>query len=202
MKFFNIKNILVACAFLLISNISVFATESASVQFSFNVDKYMQIQTVSSPVLMANITDRTGNLYSPLYSKFRVISNSHEEQELFLQAQAMTQAGNENAMFMMNGRTYIAFTNVKNSPKSQSFANCKIGLGPEESPGVVAYPVSSILGVKAQYQHGKNNYKILVKNGKTDITVNIGSQVLPNSFGKNDPNGFYQATLMLTEADI
>ena len=29
-----------------------------------------------------------------------------------------------------------------------------------------------------------------------------GQNVLKTSFGKNDPNGFYQATLFLTESDI
>ena len=46
------------------------------------------------------------------------------------------------------------------------------------------------------------NYGFNVLNGTTDITVNIGSHVLKNSFDSNDPMGFYQATLSLTESEI
>jgi len=49
-------------------------------------------------------------------------------------------------------------------------------------------------GVEAGFIH--------IKNGETNIAVNIGSHVLRNSFDKNDPKGFYQATLSLTESDI
>ena len=200
MKFY-IKSFLFVSLVLLINTVSVFA-ESASVKLSFNVDKYLQIDTVTSPVLVANITDRTGNLYSPLYSKFKVVSNTSEKQELFLHAHSSTQNGNENAMFEMNGQVYIAFTNVKNQPTSQALANCKLGSYPDSSPGVVAYPVRSIQGVTAKYIRGKNKYTMTVGNGTTYITVNVGSNVLQNSFAANDPKGFYQATLLLTEADL
>lgn len=181
--------------------VKVFA-QSASVDFSFTIEPYMQIQTLTSPVLIANITDKTGNLYAPLFSKFRVISNSGDTKTLYLKANTITEHGNESAIFTANGRAYIAFSNVNNKPTSQSLANCKYGSYPNESPGVVAYPISSILGAKTKYINGGEKYEVYVGNGTTDITVNIGSQVLRNSFGTNDPKGFYQATLSLTEADI
>ena len=175
--------------------------ESASINFEITVDPYFQIQTLTSPVLIANVTDKTGNLYAPLFSKFRVISNSGETKTLYLKANTITEHGNESAIFSANGHVYVAFSNV-NKPTSQSLANCKHGTHPNESPGVVAYPITSILGAKTKYIHNGGKYEVYVGNGKTDITVNIGSQVLRSSFGPNDPKGFYQATLLLTEADI
>jgi hypothetical protein len=176
--------------------------ESARMEFSINVDSYMQIQTLTSPVLIANITDKTGNLYTPLFSKFRVISNSADTKTLYLKANTITENGNESAIFTANGRVYVAFSNVNNKPTSQSLANCKYGASPNESPGVVAYPIASIRGAESKYVHNGGKYEVYVGNGTTDITVNIGSQVLRSSFGNNDPRGFYQATLSLTEADI
>jgi hypothetical protein len=187
--------------FVVLSSCKVFA-ESASVEFALTVNRYMQIQTLTSPVLIANITDKTGNLYTPLYSKFRIISNSADKNTLYLKAHTITENGNESAIFTANGRAYIAFSHVINRPTSQSLANCKIGAAPDESPGVVAYPISSIIGADAKYINGGEKYEVYVGNGTTDITVNIGSQVLRSSFGSNDPKGFYQATLSLTEADI
>ena len=75
MKNFNIKNLIFLLMLFVLMPLKVFA-ESASIEFSLTVDPYMEIQTLTSPVLIANITDKTGNLYSPLFSKFRVISNS------------------------------------------------------------------------------------------------------------------------------
>ena len=187
--------------FLFFGTNRVFA-ESATIDFTITVDSYMQIQTLTSPVLIANITDKTGNLYSPLFSKFRVISNSGDTRTLFLKANTITEHSNESAMFSSNGKVYVAFSNVQSKPTSQSLANCKYGSHPNESPGVVAYPIASILGAKTKYIQGGGKYEVYVGNGKTDITVNIGSQVLRSSFGSNDPKGFYQATLSLTEADI
>ena len=184
-----------------ISSSKVFA-ESASVEFAINVGRYLQIKTLTSPILVANITDRTGNLYSPLFSKFRIISNSAETKTLYLKANTITENGNESAIFSSNGRVYIAFSNVNNKPTSQSLANCKYGTHPNESPGVVAYPITSIIGAKSKYIYGEGKYEVYVGNGTTDVTVNIGSQVLRNSFGTNDPKGFYQAILSLTEVDI
>ena len=199
MKFFHIKNLIIFSIFFVLFTPKTNA-ESASVEFSLKVSPYMQIQTLTSPVLIANITDKTGNLYAPLFSKFRVISNSSDTKILYLSANTITEHGNESAIFMANGRVHIAFSNVKNKPTSQSLVNCKYGVHPNESPGVVAYPIASILGAKTKYNGEK--YEVYVGNGTTDITVNIGSQVLRSSFGSNDPKGFYQATLSLTEADI
>ena len=171
-------------------------------EFSINLSSYMQIQTLTSPVLVANITDKTGNLYAPLFSKFRVISNSADTKTLYLKASTITEHGNESAMFSTNGKVYVAFSNINNKPTSQSLVNCKYGSLPNESPGIVAYPISSIRGAKTKYVNNGEKYEVYVGNGTTDITVNIGSQVLRNSFSSNDPKGFYQATLSLTEADI
>lgn len=188
--------------FILCINLSAAFAESASMDFAIEIGEYLQIKTITSPVLVANITDRTGNLYAPLSSKFRVISNSRETKTLYLRASAKTDAGEEQAMFESGGRVYIAFANLAKTPKSRSLANCKMGKRPIESPGIVAYPVTSIIGAKSKYQYGKSRYEVFVENGTTDITVNVGSNVLKNSFASNDPKGFYQATLSLTELDM
>lgn len=181
----------------------VFAdSQSASMDFSITLASYMQIQTVTNPVLTANITDKTGNLQAPLTSKFRVISNSSETKTLYLKATTKTNSGVEESMFDLGGRVYVAFSNVLKPPSSQSLANCKISAGSKTSPGVVAYPINSIIGAKSKYCRGKGKYEVFVDNGVTDITVNIGSNVLKSSFASNDPRGFYQATLSLTESDI
>ena len=175
---------------------------SASLNFEVKINEFIKIETIENSVLIANITDNTGNLYSPLSSRFKVISNCSETRPLYLKAESITQNGSELSMFEQGGRVYIAFTNVNNKPKSESLMNCKLGSGSKSSPGVVAYPITSILGAKSEYQRNKGNYKVFIKNGTTDILVNVGSQVLKNSFDTNDPKGFYQATLSLTESDI
>ena len=197
----KIKNIFIALFMAFISITSVKA-EGARVDFSIILPEFFKIETVTSPVLTANITDDTGNLYTPLFSKFRVISNSGEQKTLYLKAESNTENGAEPAMFQMGGRVYIAFTNSIKPPKSDALINCKLGTHSKFSPGVVAYPITSITGAKTRYQHGKGNYEVYIENGETDIQVNIGSHVLRNSFDKNDPKGFYQATLSLTEFDI
>lgn len=195
--------LLIFLSFFIIGVLPVSAdNKSASVNFSIDVAEYLQIQTVTSPVLTANITDRTGNLYAPLSSKFKVISNTHDKKTLYLKANTITTNGNEEAMFEYGGRVYIAFANLAHKPRSQALASCKMGLNAKESPGIVAYPVNSIIGADSKYLHGKGKYEIEIKNGTTFITVNIGSNVLKNSFASNDPKGFYQATLSLTESDI
>ena len=176
--------------------------EEARVNFNVILPEYLKIETVSNAVLIANITDDTGNLYSPLSTRFKVISNTSEERTLYLKSEANTENGTEYSMFEHGGRVYVAFTNVSKLPKSEALINCKMGSHPKFSPGVVAYPISSIIGAKTQYQHGKGNYKVFIENGITNIQVNLGSHVLRNSFDKNDPKGFYQATLSLTETDI
>ena len=110
--------------------------------------------------------------------------------------------GNQDSMFQMGSQVYIAFTHVNKKPTSEALINCKMGTHPKYSPGVVAYPITSIFGAKNEYRRDINRYQILINNGVTDILVNVGSFVLPNSFDKNDPRGFYQATLSLTESEI
>lgn len=197
------KKILIAF-FVLIMGIGVaFADgKQASADLSFYLPSYTYITPTTSPVLTANITDKTGNMHSPMMTRFRVITNNDKEQTLYLKANVLTENGYEEAMFSQGGQVYIAFTNLRKPPKSQALANCKMGAMPNDSPGVVAYPVTSVTGAKNKFIPGKNKYELYIKNGTTDVTVNVGSNVLKNSFGGNDPRGFYQAVLSLTEADI
>ena len=161
---------------LVAASISAFAeTRSISTEFTINVPEYLNIRPITSPVLTANITNRTGNLYAPLSTRFRVATNT--------------------------SKTKIAFANLAKIPKASSLANCKIGSLPKDSPGIVAYPVTSVTGAEHRFVSGKEEYEVYVNNGITDITVNVGSNVLRNSFAANDPRGFYQATLSLTEAE-
>ena len=203
MKNFNIKTLIILV--LLLLNINIAQAEErkqASANFSISLPSYMQIISVTSPVLTVNITDDTGNLYAPIQSRFRVISNNNEKQTLYLKANTVTQNGQESAMFSYGGRTYIAFAHVEKKPTSQSLANCQLGGARKDSPGVVAYPITSILGAEHRYKRAIRGYEVFVGSGVTDIAINVGSNVLVNSFDKNDPKGFYQATLTLTEADI
>ena len=197
-----LKKIFILILFIFLALSDVKASESASAHFSVTMPAFLEIKTLSSAVLTANITDKTGNLYAPLSSKFRVVSNDYETKTLYLKANTLTDAGYEESMFDRNGRVYIAFGNVSDKPKSQSLANCKLGAKPKESPSIVAYPVTSVIGAKSDYQRGQGKYKVYVNNGVTDITVNIGANVLKSSFADNDPKGFYQATLLLIESDI
>ena len=197
------RNIFIALFLAFLTNMpTLAASQTAQAEMAIEFKEFFRIQTVTSPVLIANITDRTGNLYSPLTSRFKIISNCGNTKTLILKAEAITEAGNESAMFEYGGRVYIAFTNTNKKPGSSDLINCKMGTDPKYSPGVVAYPVTSIFGAKNQYQKGQGKYKIFVENGTTDISVNVGSHVLRNSFDSNDPQGFYQATLSLTESDI
>ena len=195
------KNIIIAL-FLVLTSITTCYAEEARQDFSIILSEYLKIETVTSPILMVNVTDDTGNLYTPLSSKFRVISNCQEQKTLYLKSESLTENGNEQSMFDVGGRVYIAFTNVAKQPSSDALANCKMGSHPKFSAGVVAYPVASIIGAKTRYQRGQGKYEVFINNGITDISVNIGSHVLRSSFDKNDPKGFYQATLSLTESDI
>lgn len=177
--------------------------KSSSVQMSFYIAPYTQITPVTSPVLTAHITDTTGNLYSPLSTTFRVITNSPENKALYLKAIVNTLDGCEEAMFEHGGQVYVAFANLKNMPTAHSLANCKLASEPNSSPGVVAYPITSITGTETQkYLKSKNKYELEVKGGTSFVSVNIGSNVLKTSFGGNDPRGFYQAVICLTETDI
>ena len=197
----KIKNIIIGLVGLFIGMTNVFA-EEASLHYQIYIPEHLHIETITSPILVANITDDTGNLYTSLTSRFKIVSNSEEEKNLYLKANSTTENGLEPAMFQVGGRTYIAFTNVSKPPKSEALMNCKANTHPKLSPGVVAYPITSITGAKTKYQRGNGNYEVTIKNGVTNLSVNVGSQVLRNSFDSNDPKGFYQATLSLTEADI
>lgn len=197
----KLKKVLITL-FIILINLSKVIAEEARMDFVINVPEYLQIQTITSPVLTANITDDTGNLYTTLSSRFRVISNARETKTLYLNAKAITENGYEDSLFNYGSRVYVAFANVAKKPTSQSLANCKLASRPQESPGVVAYPINSILGAKSMYLPAKQRYEVYVDNGKTDITVNIGSNVLKKSFASNDPKGFYQATLFLTESEL
>ena len=192
------KFIVVLIAFLY--SICTVLAEEASANFNITLPAFVKIESVLSPVLVANITDRTGNLYAPLCSKFKVISNSAETKRLYLKANVATDSGLENSMFEQGGMVYIAFANLAKLPTSQSLANCKMGSLPKDSPGIVAYPVTSVIGAKHKFV--KDKYEVFVENGESFITINIGSNVQKNSFAANDARGFYQAILSLTEADI
>ena len=197
------KKLLLSFLVLILSTLASFAeSNTASANFSITIPRFVKVEAVSSPVLTANITDRTGNLYTPLSTTFKVISNSAETTNLYLKANVITDGGFEESMFEQGGRVYIAFANLANKPKSQSLANCKMGALPKDSPGIVAYPVLSVAGAKSKYLQGKGKYEVYAENGTTFVTVNIGSNVLRSSFAGNDPKGFYQAVLSLTEADI
>ena len=198
------KKALVVLGVLVVTTIQSLAAEthSISTEFSIQVPDYMSIRPVTSPVLTANITNRTGNMHVPLSTRFRVVTNASQTKTLYLQANVTTQGGYENSMFMQGGQVYIAFASLSKIPESYALTNCKMGGLPKDSPGIVAYPVTSVYGAEHKFIPGKNKYEVYVNNGTTDVTVNVGATVLRNSFAANDPRGFYQATLSLTEADI
>ena len=202
MKFLKIFFVFVALYFNFNFNIACLAEESASVQFQINIPSYIQITPTSSPVLLAYISDKTGNLSSPLRSTFKVISNTEEEKTLYLNANVVTADGYENAFFERNGDVYVAFARLAQIPKSQALINCKIGANPADSPGIVAYPIRSVEGAKSQYINAKQKYEVYVKSGITNVGIDIGTTVLKDSFAENDPNGYYQAILSLTETDM
>ncbi|MBR1776573.1 hypothetical protein IJ750_05830 [bacterium] len=176
--------------------------EEASVIFNINVPSFTRITPVTSPVLIANITDKTGNLHSPLVSKFKVITNSSDQTQLYLSANVVTDAGYENAMYEQGGRVYIAFAHLAGIPSSSALHNCKMGAIADASPGIVSYPITSIQGAEHKFLPSKQKYEVVVNNGTSYVTVNVGSNVNRMSFAPNDPRGFYQAVLSLTEADI
>ena len=198
----NFRNIFIALFALFINICNVYGANQASMNFEFVLPEFLKIQTVTSPILTANITDKTGNLYAPLYSRFKVISNCSETKTLYLKSESITESGYEDSMFEVGGSVYVAFTYVNKSPRSEALANCKMGTHPKYSPGVVAYPITSIIGAKSEYSRSINRYKVYINNGITNISVNLGTHVLKNSFDKSDPRGFYQATLSLTESEI
>ena len=203
-----IKNKILGCIFTLLTLIlfnvqNVNAQQhTATTEFSITIPDYLKITSVTSPVLIANITDRTGNLYYPLVTKFRVVSNRSDKKNLYLKSNVVTDGGYEESMFEQGGQVYIAFASLSKIPSSQALANCKMGAMPKDSPGIVAYPITSITGVESKFISGKNKYEISVNPGTSYVTVNVGQSVLKTSYAANDPRGFYQAVLSLTETDI
>ena len=68
------KNIFIALFLAIASMMPTFAASTtASAELALEFKEFLKIQTVTSAVLVANITDKTGNLYAPLSSRFRVI---------------------------------------------------------------------------------------------------------------------------------
>ena len=174
----------------------------AAANLSVTIPEYLHIKPLTSPVLTAAITDRTGYLQAPLNTTFRITTNTSQTKTLYLQANTMTDSGLENSMFTQGNQVYIAFGNIKELPSLSAITNCKMGAGPNDSPGVVAYPVMTVRGVKHSFLANKDKYELYVDNGTTDVTIDVGQQVLKNSFGKNDPKGFYQTIISITEVDI
>ena len=163
---------------------------------------YLKMEPASSPVLIANITDRSGNLNIPLSTTFRVTTNSTETKKLYLKSNTVTDGGYEESMFERDGVVYIAFGNLTKIPTSQSLMNCKNAPQPKNSPRIVAYPVIAISGAEYSFNKSINKYEINIENGTTYINVLVGATILPSSFGRKDSKGLYQAVLSLTEADI
>lgn len=198
-----LKKALMTFGILMLSVTSCLAeSHQATTEFSVIVPKYLSIKPVTSPVLTANITNRTGNMHTPLSTKFRVVTNAAETQTLYLQGNVTTDGGYESAMFEQGGQVYLAFASLSKIPSSSALANCKYGAAPKDSPGIVAYPITSVFGANNKFIPSKGKYEVYVNNGMTEVSVNVGSNVLRNSFAANDPRGFYQAVLSLTEADI
>ena len=197
-----IKNTLGVLFCLLITVLPAFCESMATANLQVTIPEFTKIEPVTSPVLTANITDRTGNLYAPLKARFRVISNTSEKKTFYLSANTTTEFGYENAMFSYGEQVYIAFANIVKIPSSLSLANCKNGALPKDSPGIVAYPINSVTGGDNKYLKDDNKFEILIGNGTTYVDLNIGSNVLKASFAGIDPKGFYQAVISLTEADM
>lgn len=197
---YHIKAFICTIIAVFVTTLSSVAADSATAVMNLIMPEYTNIQPVTSPVLTANITDRTGNLYAPLSAKFKVTTNATKK-TLYLKANTVTDAGFEDAMFTQNGRVYIAFSNIKETPSSSALFNCKTNAQPKDSPGVVAYPVLSVSGAENEYIESKNKYELSLTNGVTYINVNVGSHVLRTTFASNDHKGFYQAVLSLTETD-
>ena len=199
-----VKKSLIAFGILCISVLQSMAAQVHTMtnEFVIQVPEYLNIRPLTSPVLTADVHNRFGNLHAPLSTTFRVTTNTTQTRTLYLQSNVTTDGGYEPSMFEQGGQVYVAFASLRKIPTSTALRNCKNGGAPDESPGIVAYPVTSVYGANHKFIRGKNKYEVYVDNGVTNVTVNIGTNVLQTSFGKNDPRGFYQAVLSLTEADI
>lgn len=175
------------------------SNNTASVEFSVYVPQYLSITPMTSPVLVAHVHDNTGNLHTPLSTKFRVTTNKSEA-TLYLNAKMYTDNGEENALFTNGNQVYMAFGNIQEIPSSQALLGCKYG---NESKGVVAYPVISIYGMDNKFIPSKEKYELYVRsNGTYYVSITVGTSILRSSFDNQDKKGFYQATVFLTETDI
>lgn len=181
--------------FLLFTTNSAFA-QTASVEFNIIIQEYLSIQSPNQ-VLIANIINDNGILDQPLNTMFRIISNTNNTKTLYLKATTITEDGVYNSMFYKNGMVYIAFSNIKNKPKTKELYNCTYG---GDGKNVIAYPIIKINGAEYKYIH--NKYEIYINNGVTYLFVIVGTNPLYNSFSNKDDKGFYQTTLHLTEVDI
>ena len=194
------KFLKLSLALLLGSNITFGAQNQINTEFQIHIPKFLSIKPITSPVLYANITNRTGNLYSPLSATFRVVTNTQELETLYLSGKVDTLSGKEDGFFELGGQVYLAFTYVSGMVEHSDLVRCKIG--EKESKGVVAYPVLYVNGADSKFIPSKDKYEINVGNGVHNITVYIGSNVLWSSFDLLDKNGLYKAEITLTEADI
>lgn len=185
---------------LLGSNLAFGAQNQISTEFQIHIPKFLSIKPVTSPVLYANITNRTGNLYSPLSTTFRVVTNTPTSETLYLSGKVDTLSGREEGFFEFGGQVYLAFTYASGMVEHSDLVRCKYG--EKESKGVVAYPVLYVNGADSKFIPSKSKYEITIKNGVHDITLYIGSNVLRNSFDPSDKNGLYKAEITLTESDI
>ena len=85
MDFLNISKFkILLLVFLLNIGLAFGASNSVTTDLSFNLAEYIKIESVTSPVLVANITDNTGNLYQPISSKFKVITNTYRPKYIYL----------------------------------------------------------------------------------------------------------------------
>ena len=167
--------------------------------FQVQVPRYLKITPITSPILVAHVQDSSGNLFTPLSTKFRVVTNELNT-TLYLTARVSTESGEENAFFAQGNQVYLAFSSMENIPTSQALSGCKCG---NESKGVIAYPVLSILGAQSRFIPSKEKFEVLLQeNGTYNIDVIIGANVLRGSFDNKDGKGFYKAIISLTETDI
>lgn len=180
-------------------NCCMAAQNTITSEFTIQIPQFLSIQPMTSPVLIAHIHNNTGNLYSLLSTKFRVVTNC-KEKKLYLNAVVHTESGEENALFSRGGQVFMAFGNMQELPTTEALLGCKRD---NESKGVVAYPVLYVSGADNKFIPSEEKYEIYLRNNGTYfIDITVGTNVLKSSFDSKDKKGFYQAIVSLTEADI
>ena len=109
------KFLKLSLALLLGSNITFGAQNQINTEFQIHIPKFLSIKPITSPVLYANITNRTGNLYSPLSATFRVVTNTQELETLYLSGKVDTLSGKEDGFFEMEetNTKYPSLNNVE-----------------------------------------------------------------------------------------